>query len=272
MPLDLNLPFLISPPFGQYARRRNAYSVLGSYTTQPRPGRLRQMLSTLRPVPSGAGPTWISRADLRNPGIESLPTRRVMRDHRTRSTATAPPFKPNHIVSLAPMDYHDWAEFANWVEMLNLNNVPIIEINLSHISADSKMLPPKRSLERILAVQSTIIVKLPPMPKSVETACWLYDRGVQYVHLSGPYPAPIGEVSGAPLREINLPLVEELANSITSLNIIGGGGILSVEDVMSYRSAGARWFSLSTAFFRPMRGWRILREGAGEHTSGKYSQ
>jgi len=56
MPLDPDRPFLISPPAGTWFRHRRAYSVIGSFTREIRPGRLSRIVRTVRPVPSDVGP------------------------------------------------------------------------------------------------------------------------------------------------------------------------------------------------------------------------
>ena len=58
----------ISAPFGNYLKFENTISVIGTYTLHPRPGRLKQIIKTLRYI---RGEGWVNRLGLRNPGIES---------------------------------------------------------------------------------------------------------------------------------------------------------------------------------------------------------
>ena len=58
----------ISAPFGNYLKFENTISVIGTYTLYPRPGRLKQIIKTLRYI---RGEGWVNRLGLRNPGIES---------------------------------------------------------------------------------------------------------------------------------------------------------------------------------------------------------
>lgn len=51
--LDPDRLFLISPPFGSYFRHGRAYSMLGSFTTEPRPGRTGQVLRRCDRCPAG---------------------------------------------------------------------------------------------------------------------------------------------------------------------------------------------------------------------------
>ena len=65
--------FFISAPFGNYLQHStfstNCICVTGTFTLKPRPGRLKQILKTLRYVKSEAGWGWRNQLGLRNPGI-----------------------------------------------------------------------------------------------------------------------------------------------------------------------------------------------------------
>lgn len=232
MPLDPKRPFLISPPFGKYFHCKKAYSVIGSYTAKPRPGKW--WVST-RPIRYSSGPAWWHNMNMPNPGIENLPKS----------------YKPNTILSLAPIELSDWVEFAVYAEDIEIP----IEFNLSYCS-----IPNGRGLNKLYSKVPSAIFKLTNYPNTIKTAEELYDSGFRYFHICGPTTKFVGCVAGAPLQRYNLPLVKELANSFPDVNIIGGGGICSVEDIISYRNAGAKWFSLSTAFFKPWRGYKILKQ------------
>ena len=57
--------YFISAPFGNYIKRKDAISVTGTWTVHPRPGRLSQIIKTLRYTRTG----WRNQLGLRNPGI-----------------------------------------------------------------------------------------------------------------------------------------------------------------------------------------------------------
>lgn len=249
MALDPNRPFHISPPFGSYFGGSNAYQHLGSFTVNRRPGRTYRVLKTVRPVPSDEGGAWINKIGLRNAGIGSLQMSGM--SYRVR--------RAHVIVSLAALENGDWAAFERSLDML-LGPIQV-EFNPSCPNTDERAdLPTMRQLRRLLVQVPNAIFKLPPQRTSVDDAAFLFDQGVRYVHLSNTIPSPIGGISGWPLMQVNLPLVEEVANMLPQLEIIGGGGIYTYDDVERYRSAGARRFSIGSAFFWPPRGWRILRE------------
>ena len=252
MPLAADRPFLISPPFGSHFAHRSAYSVLGSYTAEPRHGRWRRVVRTVRPVPSDAGPAWINKIGLRNPGIASLPK---------APTVPAPrhdPFAPGTIVSFAPLEPSDWHKFEQYLD--ESRSQILVEFNISCPNVDEHpSLPPNRQITRLLANCPDAIFKLPPTKLAVDTAARLADLGARYVHLSNTIPSAIGGISGAPLREQNLPLVEAATRARGALVVIAGGGIYEPDHVRQYRDAGATRFSLGTAWFWPPRAKRILR-------------
>ena len=67
------MTYFISAPFGNYLQHTNFISgatcVTGTFTLKPRRGLLKQVLKTLRYVPTEAGWTWRNQLGLRNPGI-----------------------------------------------------------------------------------------------------------------------------------------------------------------------------------------------------------
>ena len=252
MSLASDRPFLISPPFGSHFAHRSAYSVLGSYTAEPRHGRWRRVVRTVRPVPSDAGPAWINKIGLRNPGIASLPK---------APTVPAPrhdPFAPGTIVSFAPLEPIDWHKFESYLD--EARSKILVEFNISCPNVDEHPnLPQPHQIIRLLANCPDAIFKLPPINHAPDTAAHLFDLGTKYVHLSNTIPSSIGGISGAPLRELNLPLVERTARMRSDLEVIAGGGIYEPDHVRQYRDAGATRFSLGTAWFWPPRAKRILR-------------
>ena len=57
--------YFISAPFGNYLHREGAVSVTGTWTVDPRPGRIKQIIKTLRYTKTG----WRNKLGLRNPGL-----------------------------------------------------------------------------------------------------------------------------------------------------------------------------------------------------------
>ena len=63
------MKYFIAAPFGNYLKFKNAISVKGTFTVNPRPGRLKQIVKTLRYVKTEAGWGWRNQLGLRNPGL-----------------------------------------------------------------------------------------------------------------------------------------------------------------------------------------------------------
>ena len=61
--------FFISAPFGNYLKFKNSISVTGTWTLNPRPGLLKQIIKTLRYVKTEQGRSWRNKLGLRNPGL-----------------------------------------------------------------------------------------------------------------------------------------------------------------------------------------------------------
>lgn len=251
MKLSSARPFFISPPFGTYFNHPHAYSVLGSFTEYARPGRLGQILRTVRPVPGG----WINKIGLRNPGMPTLM-------HH--------PVKPHQVISLALIDgdRREWDAIISFVmEYTGRHHRlhPIFEINISCPNTDHPVpaKPDTDHMKRLInaAVPSGgLIFKLQPLESSVGLSFFLADNGAEYIHLSNTLPSPIGGISGQEQWKVNLPLVDKVSNMLAGydLEIIGGGGIYTVDHLKAYTAAGATRFSLSTAWTWPPRAKRII--------------
>lgn len=267
--LDPRRPFLISPPFGAWLRHRRAYSVYGSYTRHARPGsRLAQAMRTVRPhwVPEES---WVNKIGLRNPGLNSI---------------WAPTWEPHKIASIAMVEgtMLEWEAIIDflwngggvYLHTVEINvSCPNTEHALPSIPSDSQM---KRLLNRGDDFKLDVIWKLPPVEGSIAAAMRLADSGAQYIHLSNTLPSPVGGISGAPLREVNLRLVHEICDRLVNaglkrsfasagdsgmlqVEVIAGGGIYSPRHLRQYQDAGATRFSLATAWFWPPRALRIMR-------------
>lgn len=247
--LSPDRPFFISPPFGSYFHNEKAYSVRGSYTRFARPNRFKQILRTVRPVPGG----WINKIGLRNPGMLTV---REWPDNEVMSLALIDGDKTewDHVV--------DYALARTGVMRSTMPN-PVFEFNISCPNTNHPVpaMPDKVQVRSLVCHdRPTVVFKLQPLESSISAAVQLADWGVTYLHFSNTLPSPIGGISGAPLREVNLPLIEKVRNALVSypVEIIGGGGIYSVDHLRQYRDAGAVRFSLSTAWVWPPRALRII--------------
>jgi dihydroorotate dehydrogenase len=174
--------------------------------------------------------------------------------------------KPHQIISVAPIvgDDAEWEYFAAYLTRPYRCGRPlVVELNVScpNTEHEPPPIPSAGQLRRLLEQDNlTVIFKLQPLPGSVDIAARLVDVGARYLHLSNTLPSPVGGISGAPLREVTLPLVERVALLLSpNIEIIAGGGIYAPEHVRAYRDAGATRFSLATAWFWPPRALRVMR-------------
>ena len=89
--------YFISAPFGNFLRFKNTISVAGTFTVKPRPGRIKQIIRTLRYVRTDAGWSWRNKLGLRNPGLQkALQT-----------------INYDKILSIAAIDNTDWTTIFN---------------------------------------------------------------------------------------------------------------------------------------------------------------
>ena len=93
--------FFISAPFGNFLSFKNTMSVAGTFTVKPRPGRLKQILRTLRYVKTEAGWSWRNKLGLRNPGLK----------HALNTV------NYDKILSVAAIDQTDWTSIYNSISM-----------------------------------------------------------------------------------------------------------------------------------------------------------
>lgn len=237
----------ISPPFGARVPLPGALRVLGSYTALPRPGRMGQVLRTVRPVPGG----WVNAIGLRNPGVWSVL-----------------PFRENRVCSLTAIEPGDWERLLDHVQAYRGALPRRIELNVSCPNVPGHVPLSTATARAFVALSGAVVsVKLAALPGAIEDAQRLTaEAGIRLVHLSNTLPSPAGGISGRPLFDTNLPLIERAARQLgDGVEIIAGGGIYSPTQARAYLDAGARHLSLATVFFNPMRAARLVywfrREG-----------
>jgi dihydroorotate dehydrogenase len=223
--------FIISPPFGRYFSHPKATSVKGSYTWERRNGLILQVLKTVRPTKDG----WINKIGLRNSGIRSVS------------------FKSENIYSIAGINDGDWDKMIDAIPDGNLVECNFSCPNVDHYTIDAEVIVKA-------AKKFTVIAKVPPVNGADKVIQMCVEAGAHHIHLTNALPVDRGGESGGKLKPVSLGLVKETRQQYPDLSIIGGGGIYSVDDVYSYRNAGANKFSLSTAFMVPWRGYRIIND------------
>ena len=213
----------ISPPFGNYVSYKNATRIEGTFTWFRRKGLIYQCLRSIRPTKGG----WINQIGFRNKGIRSR-------------LGEGPSQQSENMISICGMQSREWWELIEFIDPsialeLNLSCPNVHEVDIT----DNEL--------------SLFVMKFPKLQIKVVPTCVpdierFVELGFKTIHLSNTLPGPTGGISGAQLKEVNLPLVYKAANR--GLSVIAGGGIYSYKDVEDYRNAGADHFSIATVLFQ----------------------
>ena len=218
----------ISPPFGNYLTfLPYTISIKGSYTVEPRPGLISQIVSTLKYSTLYKG--WINKIGLRNPGIDS-------------GIAN---YKPNNILSLAFLNYTDLAYFNNVIPK-DTN----LEINISCPNAHVRV--PENMGIIMNKERKWCIAKLSPLASHAKID-ELYNMGFRQFHCCNTYPLAIGGLSGPILIPYVEYKIEYIKKNYPDCTIIAGGGIQNIEALNYYKKLGADHFSVSSICFNPFR-------------------
>ena len=154
---------------GNYIKSKNAISVTGSWTLEPRKGRLVQILKTLRWTRDG----WINKLGLRNPGILD-----AISNH-----------KDNEVLSIASINEGDWHELHKLI-----TKDYSVELNLSCPNVDESSI---EGAELFLSSNKRkwLICKVSPLITETEID-YLLNLGFTQIHASNTIPVEKGGLSG----------------------------------------------------------------------------
>jgi dihydroorotate dehydrogenase len=230
---------VIGAPFGNYLHWPGITSTLGTYTLQDRGGafyRFWRVLKTVRPLPRGGG--WVNQLGLPNPGIASLGDRIL----------------PREILSIHGFSLDDWVRLIVYGTGLG---AMALELNVScpnvHTIAVGDCV--KACTICSMGRASPLIVKLPPV-HWMEHAQPFYDIGVRCFHCCNTIPTSRGGFSGKVLKPYSLWAIADLRDRWgDEVQIIGGGGVTSCDDVADYQHAGADHVAIASALLNPLT-WR----------------
>lgn len=229
--------FLISPPFGNYFSHPEATRIRGSFTLNRRRGLIWNTLKSLRPTKDG----WVNRIGLRNKGLVNLKR----------------PLDHEDIWSIVGMEADDWEKMYD-ILVWHRQHLLTLEVNLGCPNVHEYGIP--QNVLAKFAEHFWVIAKLPATNKVDEVAKMAVDAGVHYLHCSNTLPTSRGGESGRRLKYYNLPVVERIASAYPWIPVIAGGGIYEPQDIIDYEKAGAKHFSLSTAWFKPWRASGIIND------------
>ena len=233
----------IAAPFGNWIKHKNAISVTGTWTLEPRGNRLWSVVRTLRYDFKQKG--WTNRLQLPNPGI-------MQGLERTSG---------NEVLSIAEVNKND---FRKLIEIIPESQS--VELNLSCPNLGGKMLPwdsagvfaKYRGTDR-----EWCIAKVSPLVTPEQLEFLIDDLGFTQLHFSNTLPwQGAGGLSGRVLRPYTLELIRLVReNWGDSVTIIAGGGIKNWQDIYRYLSKGADHVSLGTVCFNPLALRKILKKG-----------
>ena len=244
----------ISPPFGNYISLKGCTSILGTYTYFRRKGLIKQIIKTLRPVGGG----WRNSIGLRNKGIINI----TAYDPDKVYSVCALKNTPNRHDLPPHMSRYLWDSILDAVP----SYVPI-ELNIGCPNVTDMAEISEFQLGSYIKKFKNLTVKVPPtvMPQYIDE---LYHMGIKRFHLSNTLPVQQYRdsgiirygVSGYPLKEKNLPLIERIRRlDMKGVSVIAGGGIYTPKDVQDYHDVGATDYSLSTIFFTPWRVPKVIK-------------
>ena len=218
--------FFISPPFGNYIHLPETESIHGSFTLNPRPGLLMQIIRTLRYSFENEG--WVNKIGLRNKGI----------DWAIKNV------DKSNIISIAILNENEIESFLQ-----KIPNNRNIELNVSCPNAEKKMINTGLS-KFIHPNREWCILKISPTTTNEELNEY-YKQGFRQFHCCNTLPIPQGGLSGKSIKPYTNEKIEYIKNNLPNSTIIAGGGVTDIYDIFNYKSKGANHFSASTVFFNP---------------------
>ena len=226
----------ISAPFGNYLKFKNATSVTGTWTYQPRPGLLKQIFKTLRYTNQG----WRNKLGLRNAGI----------NYGLKKTNS------NEVLSIAAIDKNDWINLESIIpsnQNIELNiSCPNLEVHQDTTNFKGFDLWTNR-------IAKWCIIKVPPIA-SYELLDKIVDLGFTQIHASNTLPTDKGGLSGKVLLPYTKRIIEYLKSKYNHIEVIAGGGIQKSWHAEYYKNLGADHISIGTACFNPYKVWKIVNK------------
>ena len=230
------MKYYIAAPFGNYLHKPDMYSVMGTYTLQPRPGLLKQILKTLRYSFHYKG--WVNKLGLRNPGIHDAINKYYQNPSR-------------RIISLYGFNKGEWETLAKYTRGMKQ------ELNLSCPNVENKFHNTGCPVELF----PDAILKMSPLTTEEEIVMYM-ERGVRRWHFSNTLPVSQGGLSGKTLMQYNRKLIKFTLSEDKRAKVIGGGGVTSMSDVRFYKDLVCIGVSLGSVCFLPfgLRRFKVMDE------------
>ena len=230
------MKYYIAAPFGNYLHKPDMYSVMGTYTLQPRPGLLKQILKTLRYSFHYKG--WVNKLGLRNPGIHHAINKYYQNPSR-------------RIISLYGFNKGEWETLAKYTRGMKQ------ELNISCPNVENKFHNTGCPVELF----PDAILKMSPLTTEEEIVMYM-ERGVRRWHFSNTLPVSQGGLSGKTLMQYNRKLIKFTLSEDKRAKVIGGGGVTSMSDVRFYKDLGCIGVSLGSVCMLPfgLRRFKVMDE------------
>ena len=230
------MKYYIAAPFGNYLHKPDMYSVMGTYTLQPRPGLLTQILQTLRYSFHYKG--WVNKLGLRNPGIHDAINKYYQNPSR-------------RIISLYGFNKGEWETLAKYTRGMKQ------ELNISCPNVENKFHNTGCPVELF----PDAILKMSPLTTEEEIVMYM-ERGVRRWHFSNTLPVSQGGLSGKTLMQYNRKLIKFTLSEDKRAKVIGGGGVTSMSDVRFYKDLGCIGVSLGSVCMLPfgLRRFKVMDE------------
>ena len=231
--------FFISAPFGNYLQHStfstNCICVTGTFTLKPRPGRLKQILKTLRYVKSEAGWGWRNQLGLRNPCIF-----KVIDNTKWHS-----------VMSIASLEPNDWKILYEIVP-----RHMSVELNISCPNVDKL---PNLTKSFTKDKRKWCIVKIPPTitHKQLDK---IVNLGYNQIHASNTLYTEKGGLSGKIIVPYTMGIISFLKKEYPHVEVIAGGGVTDSFCAKRYLEEGADHISLGTVCFTPWKIKKILSD------------
>ncbi|MHC4995492.1 MAG: hypothetical protein ACYTGQ_10610 [Planctomycetota bacterium] len=237
-------PLVVSAPFGNYVQPAGATATLGTFTAARRPGRLLQILKTVRRY--GRIGAWVNKIGLRNPGIDWL----VERVENGKVDVS------DKLVSIHGFSDNDWKVLLEKIGRIKPMGV---ELNMSCPNVGEIDWPVglfKDAVACGVGEGLVVVVKIPPV-NYTDLFSQAYDAGVRVFHCCNTLPVPAGGMSGQPLKPVSLQCIGQIRKDLgeerfAELTIIGGGGVREPGDIDDYAAAGVKRVAIGTRVMNPI--------------------
>ncbi len=230
----------ISAPFGNWikAKHKNAISVTGTWTLNPRGNRFWSVVKSLRWNSDLQG--WTNKLGLPNPGIAV----------GIKSTGY------NEVLSIAEIERDDYKRMDRLIPE-NQN----IELNLSCPNLGKSL--PWDSAEvfaRTKEKRKWCICKVSPTVSPEDLEFLITKLGFTQIHASNTLPIQgCGGLSGQTLIPYTLDIIRLIREEWPEVTVIAGGGVKDFGSVSNYLKEGADHVAIGSVLFNWFKGRKLLR-------------